>query len=78
MENKKESIDLLEWADENILECKCVTSSLGDTGDFTSHWEITDNNGRQSFGETLTDAIFDAMKDDEDPSRYDYVPKEFR
>ena len=73
-----ENIPPLEWAEENLLKAKCVTSEIADTGDYDSIWHVEDCDGRKSFGHTLTEAIQDAMKDDDDPTRYDYVPLEFR
>ena len=72
------SCSLLEWADENLLKADCITSEIADTGDYDSMWHVEDCDGRKSFGDTLTNAIRDAMKGDDDPSRYDYVPPEFR
>ena len=72
------SCSLLEWADENILKAECVTREIADTGDYDSQWVVTDIDSRNSYGETLSDAIKDAMKCNDDPTRYDYTPPEFR
>lgn len=69
---------LLEWADKNLLKAECVTHAIADTGDYDSMWHVEDCDGRKSYGQTLTEAIRDAMKEDDDPTRYDYVPPEFR
>lgn len=69
---------LLEWADENLLKAECITHAIADTGDYDSMWHVEDCDGRKSYGPTLTEAIRDAMKGDDDPTRYDYVPPEFR
>jgi hypothetical protein len=70
------SCSLLEWADENLLKAECITSEIADTGDYVSMWHVEDCDGRKSYGQTLTEAIQDAMKGDDDPTRYDYVPPE--
>ena len=72
------SCSLLEWADENLLKAECITSEIADTGDYDSMWHVEDCDGRKSYGQTLTEAIQDGMKGDDDPTRYDYVPPEFR
>lgn len=72
------SCSLLEWADENLIKAECLTREIADTGDYDSQWVVTDLDARDSYGETLLDTIKDAMKGDDNPARYDYVPPEFR
>ena len=77
IEPSKET-SLLEWADEEIAKAEYITYEIADTGDYDSWWHVEEHDGRKSYGQTLTEAIEDAMKGDDDPTRFDYVPPEFR
>ena len=69
---------LIEWAEENLIKIEVQDCPIADTGDHGSLWIVEDCDNRKSYGETLESAILDAQKDDEDPTRSDYVPPEFR
>lgn len=69
MSDKRETQDLMEWAEENVLKAECKTESIAGTGDRESTWHLEDHDGRKSYGSTLSEAIRDAMKPDDDETR---------
>ena len=66
-----EAYSLLEWVNDNLLKAECVAYAIADTGDHGSLWHVEDYDGRMSYGQTFIEAIQDAMKSDNDPTRYD-------
>lgn len=80
-------LEHLEWADDNVAEIVCESSPIADSGDYDSCWVVYEHHG-QSFadpkrvaigwGETVIQAIQDARKDGEDPTKLSYIPPEFR
>lgn len=80
--------DLLEWLDEHACELVMESWAIADTGDYDSAWVVYDepspinrsSKPRQpmGWGRTPAAAIRDAMKGEDDPTKYNYVPPEFR
>ena len=80
--------DLLEWLDNNAAELVVESWAIADTGDHDSAWAVYEEtiDGAVSrskretmgWGKTPAEAIRDAMKGEDDPTKYNYVPPEFR
>ena len=79
---------LLEWLDNNAAELVVESWPIADTGDYDSAWAVYEEtiDGAVSrskreamgWGKTPAEAIRDAMKSEDDPTKYNYVPPEFR
>lgn len=82
---------LLEWLDDHACELVAESYPIADTGDYDGAWVIYDepspvnsinrsSKPRQpmGWGRTPAEAIRDAMKGADDPTKYDYVPPEYR
>ena len=82
---------LLDWLDDNACELVAESYPIADTGDYDGAWVVYNepspvnainrsSKPRQpmGWGRTPAAAIRDAMKGPEDPTKYDYVPPEFR
>jgi len=78
---------LLEWLDENAAELVVETYAIADTGDYGHHWCVyeqlaapksRDTRKAMGWGTTPKAALEDAMKGPDDPTKYDYIPPEFR
>ena len=70
--------ELIEWANEEVAKVECQTYEIADTGDNDSIYECTTFEQKKGFGKTFIEAIIDAQKSKNDPSKWDYVPPEFR
>ena len=78
---------LLEWLDENAAELVVEIYEIADTGDYDHHWCVyeqlaaprsRDTRKAMGWGTTPKAALEDAMKGPDDPTKYDYIPPEFR
>ena len=74
--------ELFDWLDEEASELVCETWAIADTGDYDSQWVVYEEYGKRrkaiGWGSTPDKAIQDAMKDSEDPTKYNYIPPEYR
>lgn len=80
------SCSLLKWLDDNAAQLTVESWAIADTGDYDHHWAVyeslppkgLDKRTALGIGSTPALAIEDAMKDDDDPTKYSYIPPEFR
>jgi hypothetical protein len=70
--------ELLEWANEEVASIHCLESAIADTGDYDSTFECCLHDGKKGWGKTFEEAIRDAAKSSEDPTKWDYIPPEHR
>ncbi len=74
---------LLDWLESECYDLRCEdVPSFGDDADIIwvviSHHMGKPKERYEGYGKTPERAIRDAMKSKEDPTRWDYVPPEFR
>ena len=73
-----EKEELLKWADEEVEKIGCQTYEIADTGEYDSMYECTTFEQKKGFGKTFTEAIIDAQKSENDPTKWGYIPPEHR
>ncbi len=79
---------LLEWLGDNACELISESYAIADTGDYDGAWVVYDKErdankkGRNrepiGWGDSPEAAIRDAMKGEDDPTKYNYVPPQYR
>lgn len=75
---------LLDWLNEECCALQPIAGPIADTGDHDLHWEVIRYQMAKpcevviGAGRSAADAIVDAMKDADDPTRWNYVPPEHR
>ena len=69
---------LLEWMEDHASRLESVDHPNCDAGDYSTTWTVYECEDAIGFGETPSKAIQDAMKGPDDPSKWDYIPPEFR
>lgn len=80
----KATTSLLDWLNEECCALQPIATPIADTGDHDLHWEVIRYQTAKpcelvvGAGRSAADAVIDAMKDAEDPTRWNYVPPEHR
>lgn len=72
---------MFEWLEEHATGVVAETHSIADTGDYSVQWVVYNCEPKPEaigWGDTAEEAIRDAMKDPEDPTKYNYIPPEYR
>jgi hypothetical protein len=72
------SDNMLDWLNENGHMCikTCIPDGIGG---LDCHWEIYDNlhNDPIGYGRSIGEALTDAMKDVDDPSKFSSLPPQY-
>ena len=76
--DSKEKSTLLKYLEAEILRIEAKDYPIADTGDYTTIWEVEDCGGKMGYGLTISEALEDVKKSEDDETKWDYVPKECR
>lgn len=75
----------MDWLEDNADTLTYESWQIADTGDYGGAWMVYTTNGNPNIKPTLLGhgdsplaALVDAMKGDDDPTKMDFVPLEFR